>query len=98
MYFVKTHTGVMNAFYIVRDLEGVWPKAYKTFAEALGAVQDRINTANEEYKKTPDYAINGCMDAGSLENDWHKGDVKKGVLVANVHDYDEQYFIQELTF
>jgi len=88
----------MSTFYIIRDLECVWPKAYKTFAEALGAVQDRINTANTEYKKTPLYEINGYMDAGHLENDWHKGDVKKGVLVANVHDYDEQYFIQELTF
>ena len=88
----------MSAFYIVRDLEGVWPKAYKTFAEALGAVQDRINTVNEEYKKTDDYVINGYTLTGFLEDDWHKGDVKKGVLVANAHDYDEQYFIQELTF
>lgn len=88
----------MSAVYIVRDLENVWPKAYKTFFEALGAVQDHINTVNSEYMRTPDYEVNNHILAGHLEDDWHKGDIKKGLQVANVHAYKEQIFIQELAF
>jgi hypothetical protein len=66
------------------------------FFEALGAVQDHINTVNAAYKRTSDY--DGEFLAGHLEDDWHKGDIKKGLQVANVYAYKEQIFIQELTF
>jgi hypothetical protein len=82
--------------FIIHDTEcDVWPEAYRTFEAALAVVKKLIDELNETYKKSLDYdeyePLPGAMD------DYDIKDIKKGILVANMHDYDNQIFIQQLS-
>ena len=80
--------------YIIYDNEKVWPKAYKNFGEAMSLVIKHINVVNNAYFNSPDYHTEPLLP-GTME-DYDMAKVKEGILVANIHDYDDQIFIQEL--
>lgn len=82
--------------YIIYDNEKVWPKAYFNFGEALSLVIKHINTVNDAYFNSDDYHTEPLLP-GKIE-DYEMSKVKDGILVANIHDYDDQIFIQELSF
>lgn len=85
----------MEIFIIYDTEDYVWPQAYRSFEEALAVVKKKIDELNEAYRASEDYdevePLPGAMD------DYDIKDVKKSILVANMHDYDNQIFIQQLT-
>jgi hypothetical protein len=80
--------------FVIRDLDRVWPKAYSTFGEALSIVIKHINSVNDAYFNSENYNVEPLLPGKIEEYDMEM--VKEGILVANIHDYDEQIFIQEL--
>jgi hypothetical protein len=80
--------------YVIYDLEKVWPKAYTNFGEALSLVIKQINIVNDAYFNSEAYNTEPLLP-GKIE-EYEMAKVKEGILVANIHDYDEQIFIQEL--
>ena len=82
--------------FIIYDTDcDVWPEAYKTFEAALEVVVNLINRLNEAYKKSLEYqaepSLPGVLDTFDTK------DVKNGILVANINDYDNQIFIKQLS-
>ena len=80
--------------YIIRDIDKVWPKAYKNFGEALSLVIKHINAVNDAYFNSDAYNTEPLLP-GKME-DYDMSKVKEGILVANIHDYDQQIFVHEL--
>lgn len=82
--------------FIIHDTDSnVWPEACKTFEAALAVVKKLIEELNEAYKATDDYQVEPLLPG--VMDDYDIKDVKKGILVANMHDYDNQIFIQQLS-
>jgi hypothetical protein len=80
--------------YVIYDNEKVWPKAYVNFGEAISLVIKHINIVNNAYFNSPDYDTEPLLP-GKME-DYEMSKVKEGIMVANIHDYDQQIYIQEL--
>jgi hypothetical protein len=80
--------------YVIYDNEKVWPKAYVNFGEAISLVIKHINIVNNAYFNSPDNDTEPLLP-GKME-DYEMSKVKEGVMVANIHDYDQQIYIQEL--
>jgi hypothetical protein len=80
--------------FVIRDNEKMWPKAYSSFGEAMSLVIKHINSVNKAYSNSQQYEVEPILPGQMEEYDISK--VKEGILVANVYDYDQQIFIQEL--
>jgi hypothetical protein len=80
--------------FVIRDNEKMWPKAYSTFGEAMALVIKHITAVNKAYCNSEQYNVEPILPGQMEEYDMSK--VKEGILVANVYDYDQQIFIQEL--
>jgi hypothetical protein len=82
--------------YIIYDTDSdVWPEAYTSFDVALAVVAKLIDGANEAYKSSKHYEVEPLLP-GVME-EFDKKDVKQGILVANINDYDNQIFIKQLS-
>jgi hypothetical protein len=85
----------MEIFIIYDTDSHVWPQAYRSFEEALAVVAKMIHGVNEACRASEDYDEHEPLPGGM--DDYHIKDVKKGILVANMHDYDNQIFIKQLS-
>jgi hypothetical protein len=85
----------LDKIYIVYENDDIWGICYKSFEAALFHVYKKVEKINEDYKKTPDFEIEPLPPA-KMEDDYNKKDVEKGILVANVFDYDINIRIKEI--
>jgi hypothetical protein len=95
MRSTRIWTGIMEIFIIYDTDRQVWPEAYTSFEAALAVIRNLIEELNEAYKASEDYAVEPLLPGGM--DDYDKKDVKLGILVANMHDYDNQIFIKQLS-
>jgi hypothetical protein len=85
----------MEIFIIYDTDRQVWPEAYRSFEAALAVIRKLIEELNEAYKVSEDYAVEPLLPG--VMDEFDKKDVKLGILVANMHDYDNQIFIKQLS-
>jgi hypothetical protein len=85
----------MEIFIIYDTDRHVWPEAYRSFEAALAVISKLIEELNEAYRASEEYDELEPLPGGMDEFD--KKDVKLGILVANMHDYDNQIFIKQLS-
>ena len=86
----------LDKIYIVYENDEIWNLSYKSFETALFHIYKKIEKINEDYKKSPEFAIEPLLPA-QMENDYNKKDVEKGILVANINDYDINIRIKEIS-
>ena len=85
----------MEIFIIYDTDRQVWPEAYTSFEAALAVIRNLIEELNEAYRASEDYAVEPLLPG--VMDEFDKKDVKLGILVANMHDYDNQIFIKQLS-
>ena len=57
----------MNKIYIIYDnTNSIWNKGYTSFELALIEVLQKVNTINEEYKKSEQYQIEPALPANTV--------------------------------
>ena len=83
-------------FIVYENNEIIWEKVYSTFELAMKAVTKKIDAINEQYKKTPEFKIEPELPGQIEYNTNETFDPRRGVLVANLYDYEIHIYIKEV--